>query len=247
MKISQLIYNNPEKISGLNFTLTDEVGESNDVDNLLLSYRKTFPEYDIWEFGTFLGQSICGITTWLDKNDIKINRFIGFDSLKGLPLEENDPLNNPGWYESNFSIDKHTSGRITTSEQYKNFLIQTERLPVSYSNKFILIPGYFKDSLNDDIFTINNLKLPLLINIDCDIYTSTIEVLDFIFRNNYYIKGKTIIRYDDWANNGFEFKTGNSRAHFEMTNKYGINCKLLLKHSFGEYKDPECTWFIIEN
>ena len=26
-----------------------------------------------------------------------------------------------------------------------------------------------------------------------------------------------------------------------------LNCKLLLKHSFGEYKDPECTWFIIEN
>ena len=90
----------------------------------------------------------------------------------------------------------------------------------------------------------SDIKLPLLINIDCDIYTSTLEVLGFIFKHKLYIKGKTIIRYDDWANNNNEYYTGQSKAHQEMIQKYNINIKLLLKHS--HHKDPEATWWLIE-
>jgi hypothetical protein len=105
-----------------------------------------------------------------------------------------------------------------------------------------MIKGFYENSLNQNI--LSKLKLPIFINIYCDIYTSTIQVLEFIFKNKLYINGKTIIRYDDWANNDMEYKTGQSLAHKEMTTKYNINCRLLLKHSRN--KNPEATWWLIE-
>ena len=41
-----------------------------------------------------------------------------------------------------------------------------------------------------------------------------------------------------------EYKTGQSLVHKEITTKYNINCRLLLKHSHN--KNPEATWWLIE-
>jgi hypothetical protein len=59
------------------------------------------------------------------------------------------------------------------------------------------------------------------VDIDVDLYSSTITVLDFMFRNNLIGKG-TLLFYDDWGGSkGFEtLSSGESRAHKEMLEKY---------------------------
>ena len=77
-----------------------------------------------------------------------------------------------------------------------------------------------------------------LVNLDCDQYTSTLQALDFLFRNH-LIAQNTVIRYDDWNcgliyNNDInfiprkklplscfeEYKSGQSRAHWEVFQRY---------------------------
>ena len=64
------------------------------------------------------------------------------------------------------------------------------------------------------------MKQASYINIDVDIYSSTMEVLQFCLDNNIIGPG-TIIRYDDWTS-GPEWVTGNSLAHREIRQKYNI-------------------------
>jgi hypothetical protein len=233
--ITNIIYNN--KKCKLEFNLSE--GDINFIEN---HFKKiNYEYYDIYEFGTYLGNSITGIFEYISNNDIIFNNFVGFDSLKGLPLEKIDKNNNKNWIKGKFSIEEKFKKDLSEKE-YINYLINNDSLPLKYKDKFIMIKGFYEDTLNENI--LSKLKLPIFINIDCDIYTSTIQVLEFIFKNKLYINGKTIIRYDDWANNNMEYKTGQSLAHKEMTQKYNINCKLLLKHSRN--KDPEATWWLID-
>jgi len=240
-KITKIIYNNP-LIRGLSMDFKTELGSEDMVEKLFLENKNIFKDYDIYEFGTYLGQSLCGILKYLDDNGFEYNRFVGFDSLLGLPKELEDKNNNKFWTEGTFSIKEHTKQDMDVIN-YKDFLNKTNRLPNKHINKFHMYKGFFSDSLKDNI--VDELKLPLFINIDCDIYTSTNQVLDFIFRNKLYIPNKTIIRYDDWANNNNEFETGQSKSHKEMVEKYNIDMELLLKHSYN--KDPEATWWLIKN
>jgi hypothetical protein len=65
------------------------------------------------------------------------------------------------------------------SEEYIDYLLNTNKLPNNYIDKFKFIQVFYENSLNDDLA--KNLKPAIFIDIDCDIYTSTIQVLDFIF------------------------------------------------------------------
>lgn len=115
--------------------------------------------------------------------------------MQGLPLEINDDKNRNDWIEGQYSISKELKTDLTIDEY-----IQYLNLPKNnHYNKFNMIKGFYSDSLQDNLIEQYKLKPAIFINIDCDIYTSTAEVLDFIFRNKLYENGKTIIRYDDWG------------------------------------------------
>lgn len=238
-RITDIIYNNPKL--GTQMKFKTETGNPDVIEKMLLSYKTIFNDHDIYEFGTYLGSSICGITSYLDHHNISIHSFVGFDSLEGLPEETMDKNNNPHWKKGEYSIKKIHNKDISVDE-YKQYLVNNNRLPTSYLSKFVFFKGFYNKTLNESI--IDQLKPPLLINIDCDIYTSTAQVLEFIFKNKMYVKNKTIIRYDDWANKNQEYQTGQSLAHKDMTEKYNVTCELLLKHSHN--KNPEATWWLIK-
>jgi hypothetical protein len=242
-EITSILYNNPKKIPNLSLNFETSFGCTNKVEEIFKSYSTLLKNYDIYEFGTYLGQSLCGVLTYMEDNDVELHRYIGFDSFEGLPDEIMDINNNPFWVKGRYSINNYLKKDLDIYD-YKNFLHESNRLPIRYFDKFEVIKGFYSDTLNKE--TINNHKLrpALFINIDCDLYTSTIEVLDFIFRNKLFVPNKTIIRYDDWANNNMEYLTGQSKAHSEMTKKYGVETELLLKHSHKN--DPECTWWLIK-
>ena len=185
------------------------------VENLEKSINfinKKNENYDVYEFGVFKGTTLLYIYELLEKDNIKYNNIVGFDSFEGFPSFEieykKDPNTYKEWGKMNFSL---IDEKDTIIKEINSF----------FEKKPILIPGFFENSLKDDIVNIFNFKPASFVHIDCDLYTSTYTALDFLFRNNLIVKD-TIITYDEW---GPLFKKGEPfgehRAHLEISKKYG--------------------------
>lgn len=158
------------------------------------------------EFGVLSGHSLSIFSHFYDQFEIE-KIFFGFDSFKGLPKEEIDENNPDYWGEGAFIG--------STAESVKNML------------PFVNIKdGWFEDTLNQQ--TLEEVKKTDIgiIHIDCDIYTSTIQVLEWIVNNNLLVDG-TLIVYDDWGGhydkNVGEFECGEGKAHREICEKYNLN------------------------
>jgi hypothetical protein len=159
------------------------------------------------EFGVFMGHSILNYYASYLENNIEPN-FFGFDSFEGLPEEKLDP--HSPWYTGQFDV----GGNINPELLNKNGLQ--------------IIKGWFTDTLNDDTLKKFNNKKAGLVHIDCDIYTSTLEVLEFLVKNKLLVDG-TIIVYDDWGawkQSGLEekdeYNIAEGRAHREICEKYNL-------------------------
>ncbi len=169
----------------------------------------------IYEFGTFMCDSLSFLETQSKIAGVNYKRMIGFDSFKGFPSFTKeysvDPNTYTAWEHMDFSCIKEESELESTLKHLKGKFIEEP----------ILVPGFYEDSLKDSIVQEYSLEPALLVHIDCDLYTSTYTVLDFMYRNN-LIRSGTIIKYDEW---GPLFKPGEpfgeERAHLEMIQKYG--------------------------
>ena len=76
----------------------------------------------------------------------------------------------------------------------ENTLRELEIDPAEYK----VYPGFFRDSLSSELISSGELKPALYIDIDCDLYISTYEALDFMFAND-LVRTGTYIGYDDWG------------------------------------------------
>ena len=90
--------------------------------------------------------------------------------------------------------------------------------------------GWFKDTLDAQLVQKGVFKPAAYVDIDADLYSSTFEVLDFMFKNK-LIRAGTLIGYDDWGDTDL-WTAGESRAHKEIVAKYGARCAQLF--SWGE-------------
>lgn len=178
----------------------------------IVSNNKDFLQNKLFlEFGVHKGESLLEFYK-LYKN-YGVNRdFFGFDSFVGLPEEKND-LNSP-WKTGKFSCNGN---------------INPDLLNKSGVN---IIDGWFNQTLNDSLLEkFNNKKIGIL-HMDCDIYTSTIEVWEFVLKHDLLCDGSIII-YDDWGsylmNNKNEYENGQSKAHRDIQEKYNINTRLIDK------------------
>lgn len=181
----------------------------------LVSENKTFLDDKLYlEFGVMNGNSLLDYYQNYKKNNLK-GHFFGFDSFLGLPEEKSD-VHSP-WKTGQFTVN----GKIN---------------PNLLSNKDInIVDGWFSDTLNDSLIPKFKNKKIGIAHIDCDIYTSTVEVLEFIVKNNLLCDGSLIV-YDDWGaykasglSKSFEYKVAEARAHKEIVEKYDLNFKLVRK------------------
>ena len=170
---------------------------------------------DIYEFGVFSGQSIQIFLNNLNENSF--DRIWGFDSFEGLPECHAEPLFQDSWAAGGF--DSRKLFDKTTPEDASKHIEDIIGNP-----KYTPVVGFYDKTLTDDLA--KTLKPALIIDIDVDLYSSAYTVLDFIFRNKLYKKG-TLLMYDDWGGSlGWETRSsGESRAHAELTKKYGIETK----------------------
>jgi len=140
-------------------------------------------EGDYLEFGTYQGRSLASAHHIAQLYSLKKMRFYAFDSFEGLP--EIQGVDREGF--CNFK-----KGDFSCSQE--DFLKILKRRGVDL-NKVQLIPGWFDQVLNDKTKRSLPIKKAAVIWIDCDLYKSTVPVLDFITS---YIQDGTIIIFDDW-------------------------------------------------
>jgi len=146
-------------------------------------------------------------------------RFFAFDSFKGLPkvktIDEGDARFDEGRY-------------YCSKEDFKNNLLQNQ---IDLNNVSI-IEGFYEDILKEELKDKINLNKAAIVFIDCDLYSSTKYVLDFI-KN--LVNNGTIIIFDDWFTYKGDPNKGGQRACKEWIEK-NKNIKLIPYKSFHAYQ-----------
>lgn len=162
----------------------------------------------VYEFGIYGGKSMLDLMRQAFLNGKPVKNFIGFDSFCGLPSDELEHCQD--WYKGNFS----------TSDLFGNYSYgcasQIERLArILFPSCYTLICcGWFSE-----IEYSANFLPASFINIDCDLYESTVDALNMCYKFQ-LIKTGTVIRYDDMKANDFSF--GEGKAHKEWAERLKI-------------------------
>lgn len=167
---------------------------------------------DLLEFGVYSGDSLHSILKKCKEQDIKIRRTFGFDSFRGLKLEEYDEVVHEQW--TNGSFDARQLFKADSPQQVANMLRD-----IFHSRGFDVefIVNAFK-LLDKSIIEFFDIEPAFYINIDCDLYSSAKQALNFIFDNN-LLAVNGLIRYDDYE----AVKDGGEQlAHKELAEERGL-------------------------
>jgi len=159
---------------------------------------------DYYEFGVFKGYAFWFAQNLVTKHNIKHLRCFGFDSFKGMPnIAGCDTTRYEEFYEGQFACAKE---KVIANLNSKG---------IDWKRAF-LIEGFFQDSLIEETkarYEMNKVAIAL---IDCDLYSSTVEVLKFI---GDMIVDKTILIFDDWNCFRGDDARGQRRAFKEFLEK----------------------------
>jgi hypothetical protein len=153
---------------------------------------------DYLEFGVFVGSSFShaykyfhsfqtGYATrngLIGRPDFQLARprFFAFDSFVGLPAAEQGEL------------PAHWRGKGAMSYPQQLFTQNIERAGVDLRD-VVIVPGFFDASLTDAVRQQHNLTAAAIVHADCDLYESTVPVLDFI--RPIFVDGCVVV-FDDW-------------------------------------------------
>jgi len=143
----------------------------------------SFKGGDYYEFGIFKGFSFWFAQKKAKELGLENVRFFGFDSFEGLPTIE--------------GVDKTRRNifyRVQYSCSQKDVEKNLNKFGVDWSRTF-LIKGFFTESLNERIKKQHKMDKIAIALIDCDLYSSTAEVLNFI---KDMLSNKCILLFDDW-------------------------------------------------
>lgn len=147
-----------------------------------------------FEFGVFEGDSLLKFISAAKKfcrqyNEPLTNFWVfGFDSFSGLP-EKQEGDDQGSWHSGKYACDLET---------VKNRVLSTG---FPESNLF-LIPGFYEESLTGDLRDklLRDSMLPAIVTIDCDYYSSTKTVIDWL--NQLLISGTPFYFDDIWSFHG---------------------------------------------
>ena len=170
---------------------------------------------DLYEFGVYTGRSMRGVTQFLAKRNVSFRRLWGFDSFEGLPLED---LREPSRY-TRLTQTQWSRGAFNAADvlHAHTFTELTAKLDAYIADKRVRwVRGFFNDSLTSELAKQKNMQPALFVDVDCDLYTSAHEALDWMFQNRLIAPG-AIVGYDDWKVGG---DSGEKRAHQEVAARY---------------------------
>ncbi len=155
-----------------------------------------YVEFGVWKGNSFIqmyNQIKDSSKSFYKNNKKKINnlnnpfdqmRFHAFDSFEGLPdSSSNKPIQ---YFAGNYSSDERV------------FIDNIKKGGVDI-NKVTITKGWFNESLNINCLEKIKLNKIAIAYIDCDLFDSTIPVLNFITP---LINTGTVLIFDDWFRNG---------------------------------------------
>ncbi len=143
---------------------------------------------DYLEFGVFNGSSLSSMCTTAKNMNLNM-RFFGFDAFEGLPAgseNEDDGVWKKGFYACSFEKMRECFTR-------KNIDPDT----------ITWVKGWYNETLNQTTISEHNIKKLGIVFIDCDTYSSSKAVLDFLAP---LITEPAIICLDDWKLNDLDIK-----------------------------------------
>lgn len=191
-----------------------------------LEQLRNFPDLansDIYEFGTCAGYAIVRIFRWMQQNRLKFNKLYSFDSFIGLPSEKEGLPIEHSWKEGGYSVKAEWG--LSSPEEGQELI---ERFLSQNNVEATLIPGFFNKTLNVETVSKYGFKPACFVNMDCDLYSSCKEALEFLSKFNLIVPG-TVIYYDDWFGVE-EYKGGESLAHLEWVKDFNINGHFIFKN-----------------
>lgn len=129
--------------------------------------------------------------------------YVAFDSFEGLPEID--------------TIDKQQiwkKGKLKTEEEVFKKKVFNEGMP---KDKLKTVRGYYEQTLTAELKNELSIKKAAVVYIDCDLYTSTVPVLEFI---KDFLQLGTIIIFDDWYCFHGDPEKGEQKAFSEFREKY---------------------------
>ncbi len=140
-------------------------------------------EGDYLEFGVYEGGRLSSAFHLAQRNNLTSMRFHAFDSFQGLPPISG--LDAEGYKQ--FSQGEYSCDRDRFEESIRLNRVDVDRVEV--------VDGWYDDTLNDDTKRRLGIKAAAIVWVDCDLYESTVPVLDFITD---LVQDGTVIIFDDW-------------------------------------------------
>ena len=140
-------------------------------------------EGDYLEFGVFRGHTFASAFHMGRRYGHDAMHFYAFDSFCGLP---------PSSGVDAAGFQHFERGSFACSE--RDFLDNLRRDGVELKS-VTTVPGWFHEVLTDRLKRQLPLKRAAIVWVDCDLYESTVPVLDFITG---YLQSGTVLIFDDW-------------------------------------------------
>ncbi|MEZ5333541.1 MAG: TylF/MycF/NovP-related O-methyltransferase [Thermoanaerobaculia bacterium] len=173
---------------------------------------------DYLEFGVYQGNSLIHVHDILREEGLGHIRLFGFDSFQGLPeTAEQEGV----WSNGQYRVDLEF-----TRDRLQEKGVDLERT--------VLVPGFFSDTLSAELVEEHGIEAASLIMIDCDLYSSTREALDFC---EPLIRDEAVVLFDDWHSTSedqgeqkalAEFLDRNPHFEAEPYEAYSKNSKAFL-------------------
>jgi len=197
---------------------------------------------DIAEFGTLEGFTASVLAKFMKENNYLVDIHL-FDSFEGLPKISNEIDRNS--YEVNsYNVWKEGSMAVGVDIPV---LIRNRLQNFLPNNKIHIHKGFFKDTFQPKILK-NKLSL---VNIDCDLYQSSKEVLSKLFEYD-LVQDGMILLFDDFncgrANPNFgerralkEVMEDNKNYSYSLFYYYGWHGAAIILHdlSYGQLPPPK--------
>ena len=151
------------------------------LDKVLLFTQFSKIDGDYLEFGVWEGASFCASYYLAEKYNLNMG-FYAFDSFEGLPEIKGLDSSGKQFEKGMFDCD------------IEKFRKNLEKKKVDL-NRVGIIKGWYNKILNQELKNRLKIKKAAVIYIDCDLYESAKDVLNFITD---YIQDGTVLIFDDW-------------------------------------------------
>ena len=145
--------------------------------------------------------------------------YVAFDSFEGLPPIED--LDKEG---EDFKKGMYSCSEQSFLDNLKNSGVDTKKVKT--------IPGWYSNTCTLDTLEKYNLRKASVIWIDCDLYSSTKEVLQLV---THLIQDGTVLIFDDW----FSFKGSPFRGEQKAFSEWISSPEIKNKFVFNEYQKED--------